>query len=193
MKIQVTKINAARSQLIEAINLFFEERDPVSIHTLVGASLQILNDHITDIGVVWDNNLILRYDSIYVNDAYRKLWHNIINEPRNFFKHADKDLEKGKLSIEFETERNEIHLLEAIRCLTIVEGKEFIFSIEFIFFFLWLGSKNPNLIKKEERDFFKNIPGIDALSVTCLKDWKKAIDLANIHQRNPGTLRLSNK
>lgn len=190
MKIQVTKIDAARSQLIEAINLFFEERDPVSIHTLVGASLQILNDHITDIGVVWDNNLILRYDSIYVNDDYRKLWHNLINEPRNFFKHADKDLEKGKLSIEFETERNEIHILEAIRCLTIVEGKEFVFSIEFVFFFLWLGSKNPNLIKKEERDFFKNIPGIDALSVTCLNDWKKAIDLANIRQRNQGKLRI---
>lgn len=41
---QITKIGAARSQLTEAINSFFEERDPVSIHTLIGAALQILND-----------------------------------------------------------------------------------------------------------------------------------------------------
>ena len=30
MKISVSKIAAAKSQLLEAINLFFEERDPIS-------------------------------------------------------------------------------------------------------------------------------------------------------------------
>ena len=69
MKITVTKIGAARSQLIEAIHLFFEDRDPVSIHTLVGASLQILNDHITDVGEVWDNNLMFHFDTIYCVDG----------------------------------------------------------------------------------------------------------------------------
>jgi len=52
--------------------LFFEQRDPVSIHTLVGASLQILHDHIDDVGIVWDENLFLHKDTIYIKDEYRK-------------------------------------------------------------------------------------------------------------------------
>jgi hypothetical protein len=69
MKITVTKIGAARSQLIEAIHLFFEDRDPVSIHTLLGASLQILNDHFTDVGAVWDDNLMYHFNTIYCVDG----------------------------------------------------------------------------------------------------------------------------
>jgi hypothetical protein len=102
VKITVTKIGAARSQLIEAIRLFFEQRDPVSIHTLVGASLQILHDHIDDVSIVWDKNLFLHKDTIFIKDEYRKEWHAKVNEARNFFKHADRDLRDGKTIIEFE-------------------------------------------------------------------------------------------
>lgn len=114
MKINITKIGAARSQLLEAINLFFEEHDPVSIHTLVGASLQILNDHISDRGRVWDNNLILHDEAIYIKEGYRKYWHDKLNEAKNFFKHADRDLKIGKSTIEFETDLNQIFIFEAI-------------------------------------------------------------------------------
>ncbi len=41
---KVNKIEAARRQLVEAITLFFERRDPIAIHTLIGASHQILYD-----------------------------------------------------------------------------------------------------------------------------------------------------
>jgi len=89
MKIPITKIGAARAQLIEAINLFFEERDPISIHALVGNSLQILNDHF-DIKDVWDNNLTLHYNNMFVKEEHRKFLYNKINEARNFFKHLIK-------------------------------------------------------------------------------------------------------
>ena len=177
MKVNVTKIGAARSQLIEAINLFFEERDPVSIHTLVGASIQILNDHITDIGDVWDNNLIHHYNTIYINDDSRKIWNSKINEAKNFFKHADRDLREGKISIEFETDLNNFSIFEAIRCLKVVEGEDYVFSIEFSTFIAWLCLKYPNLLKAGDDSFLK-MPGAEDFSVMRLKDWGELIRLA---------------
>ena len=84
MKICVSKIQAARRQLLEAINLFFEERDPVAVHTLVGASLNILHDHF-DIDAAWDSNLMLHPESIYIKDEYRKEWLTLIRDAKNFF------------------------------------------------------------------------------------------------------------
>lgn len=173
MKVNVTKIDAARSQLIEAIKLFFEDRDPVSIHTLVGASLQILNDHITDIGEVYDNNLIFHYKTIYIKDEFRKLWNSKMNESKNFFKHADKDLKGGKLSIEFETTLNEFNIIEAIRCLRIVERDDFIYSIELKIFTSWFLLKYPQLLKQEVHDVPVELPYKENFPVANLKEWNE--------------------
>jgi hypothetical protein len=67
MKIVIPKIGAARRQLLEAINLFFEERDPVSVHTRVSASLGILHDYF-DTDAAWNSNLMLHPESIYIKD-----------------------------------------------------------------------------------------------------------------------------
>ena len=40
----ITKLEAARRQLESAIFLYFEEKDPVSIHTLTAAAYNILRD-----------------------------------------------------------------------------------------------------------------------------------------------------
>lgn len=168
MKINVTKLSAARSQLIEAINLFFEERDPVSIHTLASAALQILNDHVSA-DEIWKTDLLLHYDSIYIKEDMRKLWNKRINEAKNFFKHADKDLKDGKISIEFETNLNELIILEAIRCLKIIEGNNFINSTEFIIFTSWYTIKHPDLFSQEIQTMISNFsPLSDSLS-----DWKE--------------------
>ena len=150
MKITVSKIAAAKSQLLEAINLFFEERDPISIHTLTCAALQILHDHFDDVGQVWDHNLIFHYDSIYIKDEYRKDYAEHVHKVRNFFKHADRDLKAGKTSIEFNTEENAFYILEAARCLRIVEGSNYVFHPEFRAFICWYGLKYPNHFKDEE-------------------------------------------
>ena len=117
MKITVSKIAAAKSQLLEAINLFFEERDPISIHTLTCVALQILHDHFDHVGQVWD---------------------------------ADRDLKAGKTSIEFNTEENAFYILEAARCLRIVEGSNYVFHPEFRAFICWYGLKYPRHFKDEE-------------------------------------------
>ncbi|MBX3330464.1 MAG: hypothetical protein KF722_08690 [Nitrospira sp.] len=147
MKIAVSKIAAAKSQLLEASNLFFEERDPVSIHTLTCAALQILHDHFEDIGQVWDHNLIFHYDLIYIKDEYRKQYFDKAREAANFFKHTDRDLKTGKTSIEFNTEENAFYIFEASRCLRIIEGSNYVFHPEFRAFVCWLGLKYPNWFK----------------------------------------------
>jgi hypothetical protein len=178
MKVNVTKVGAAQSQLIEAITLFFEDRDPVSIHTLVGAALQILNDHINDKEVVRDNNLICHYNTYFIKDEHRKFWNKKVNETRNFFKHADNDLKDGKISIEFETDLNAFNILEAIRCFKVIKGNEHIFPIEFNIFFLWFCKKYPSIVKKEARDFFDNIPYSDHFQANDLNIWLEVLRFA---------------
>jgi hypothetical protein len=43
-KIKISKLEAARRQVETAIRIYFANGDPVSIHTLAAASLQILVD-----------------------------------------------------------------------------------------------------------------------------------------------------
>lgn len=68
MKIKITKMHSAILQLKEAIKLFFEERDPVSIHTLSSAALQIINDHIKTL----DYNTAIHPNSPYIREEHRK-------------------------------------------------------------------------------------------------------------------------
>ena len=43
-KLKLSKLDCARRQLEMAIELYFMERDPVSVHTLIGAVRQLLTD-----------------------------------------------------------------------------------------------------------------------------------------------------
>ena len=114
MKITVTKISAARSQLIQAIRLFFEEGDPVSIHTLAGASLEILNDHFTDQVNVADNLFIFHKYAPFIKEERRQEIRKIERSAQNFFKHADKDLQQGVTSFEFQTNINNFFIFGAL-------------------------------------------------------------------------------
>ncbi len=172
MKLKVTKIGAAKSQLLEAINLFFEERDPVSIHTLVGAALDVLNDHITDKGLVWDHNLFFHQDSIYIKDEYRKEFQTIVRKNKNFFKHADRDLKKGITETEFDPSVNEFYIFEAIRTLGALEPNYW--PAEFRVFVSWFMIEHPNLIKNSEEDFLNTLQSI---ALKTKRDYKKAIDM----------------
>lgn len=43
-KLKISKLDAAKRQLETAIRLYFNEADPISIHTLAGAAHTILSD-----------------------------------------------------------------------------------------------------------------------------------------------------
>jgi hypothetical protein len=73
--LKLNKMEVAERQLKEAINLFFEQRDCVSIHTLATAAYQVLYDmrkksHSYD--DLKDTNII--------KDEYRKQWNAYLTE-----------------------------------------------------------------------------------------------------------------
>ncbi len=82
----VTKIDAARRQLITAIRLFFDGGDPVSVYTLASNAWEVIDVLCTSAGV--DSFSKQARENL---PAGRTLKY-YINEPcRNFFKHAQQD------------------------------------------------------------------------------------------------------
>jgi len=87
---EVEKFKAAEEQLITAIDLFFNNKSEISVHTLVRAAHEIFDklcEHKNlQRGVVYEGMK-------GISDEKKKLVFNKINEAKNFFKHADKDPE----------------------------------------------------------------------------------------------------
>lgn len=84
MKLQISKEYAARSQLETAIDLFIDDCDPISIHSLAKNSVGILRDL---------NKANGRSDPLLdvIKPELRKEWLSVTEKPRNFFKHANVD------------------------------------------------------------------------------------------------------
>lgn len=103
----VSKLDAARRQLETAVNLYFHEGDPVSIHTLTSTAYEVLRD-IND-----GQSMIKDWMKDYIRPEVLKEFRDKVNEGQNFFKHADRDAEKTLI---FEPETTQIWLMDA--CLT---------------------------------------------------------------------------
>jgi hypothetical protein len=91
-KIEIPKLEAAHRQLQCAIELWFLDKDEVSVHTLLAAAYQIIDDVNEKRGNLRDN--LFRPDKI--KPEYHRQWADMIRAPSNFFKHADRDPE-GKI------------------------------------------------------------------------------------------------
>lgn len=100
MNYKITKIEAAKKQLETAVILYFNDKDFISIHTLVGAAKSILEGlyKATD-------NKKTQYQFICDLSKDKKLRKELcdgINYCQNFFKHAGKDpYESFDYKIEF--------------------------------------------------------------------------------------------
>lgn len=82
---KIDKLQVAARQLREAILLFFEQRDPVAIHTLAAPAHQILVDLAAAAGLP-----NLKANPVVPSDKKKALV-NLINQAPNFLKHADRD------------------------------------------------------------------------------------------------------
>ncbi|MFZ6049397.1 hypothetical protein ACFW0H_25150 [Pseudomonas sp. CR3202] len=114
MKITLTKLDVAERQLLTAINLFFQEQDAVSIHTLSEAASQVLHDFGRSRGV----KSIFR-DSDKIRPDKKKEFLYYLFKFRNFFKHADKDVHEV---YEFEEDINIFSLLDAVKVHRSIKG-----------------------------------------------------------------------
>jgi hypothetical protein len=107
-KEQVTKLEAAQRQLTVATELFFRDADPVSVHTLVAASYNIIRDLSKHRGA--PDMVVKGFLLTTVSKAQRKEVAKWLNSFENFFKHADHD-PNGE--IEFSAGITEAMLIDA--------------------------------------------------------------------------------
>ena len=105
-KIKVDKLSAARRQLGAAIRMWFQDEDPVAIHTLALASTQVICDLLRHRG----QPDFLRKNP-RVRPERRAEYARTVKASANFFKHADEDPNDEQ---EFNPEVNDFQLLECL-------------------------------------------------------------------------------
>lgn len=109
----VTKSQAANHQLCTAIRLFFEDRDPIAVHTLACAAREIYEKHCGKAGVERMLDHIKASNPKYT----QKQIMDLINAARNFFKHDGTSLDD---IIEFSDEMNDFALFSACHDCTML-------------------------------------------------------------------------
>jgi hypothetical protein len=127
--VSVTNIEAARRQLRTAIQLFFQDGDAVSVHTLVGAAREIFEKHCQKegLGGVFDFPASART----VGDIRQT--RIAMNAARNFFKHS---AARADDSISFEDSANDAQLY--IACFDCVALSPAEYPAEVHAFMLWI-------------------------------------------------------
>ena len=103
-----TKIEAARQQLSAAIELFFTTENPIAVHTLTAAAYNVLKDLAKRQGLEYPFLKNGYLDSLPERER-AETW-AFLNNPENFFKHADRDPDK---TLEFNTDLTELLILDA--------------------------------------------------------------------------------
>jgi hypothetical protein len=163
----VSKCEVATRQLRAAIRLYFEDAEPLAIHTLAGAAHGLLRDLLrrrasppsshVEAGVASDK---VAFVAKMVGDA------------KNFFKHADRDPE-GVLS--FNTDWTDFLLYDAIAMhvrLTLELTRED------LFFIMWITAKYPTVLLLDEltegridelRQVFPKLASVDVQKRTFLR------------------------
>lgn len=133
--VKITKLDAAKRQLQTAVRLYFNDEDPISICTLTRAAheiISVLNEKHGKSTMIMSDKLIV--------DKYKEEFRKIMNAPKNFFKHADKD-PAGIL--DFNPEENEFFLLDGCENYEILTGEK---VPHFIIYRNWFYAKYPEVI-----------------------------------------------
>ena len=127
----LTKLDVAKRQLRTALELWFADGDPVSIHALVYAAHEITHRLYRNAG-----GKDLLFDSSVVKDEYRSEFAKLLKEDANFFKHPDKDINETR---QFNPLANDLFL---IMTTTGIQRLGEVGDVESAFMF-WLYLHNP--------------------------------------------------
>lgn len=138
----LTKIDAARRQLVTAIKLFFAEGDTVSVFSLAANAWEIVDALCCRSGV----ESLSRQTQGNLR-AGEKLKRDYINEPyRNFFKHADRDPDA---SVDFNERDAEAVMMLAVEDYLQLRGAA---PIEFQVYQAWYLARHPHAVAEEKAD-----------------------------------------
>jgi hypothetical protein len=137
----LTKFDVAERQLNQAVLMFFDEQDPVSVHTLAEAAAQVLYD----IRALTGASSIGR-DSDLIRPEYKKEWLALLFSSRNFFKHADRDSDATHT---FKEEFNHYSLFDAVNMYLSAKKA---WTPESMIYVAWFVTMYPQTVK-EGTDF----------------------------------------
>jgi hypothetical protein len=153
----VTKLDAARRQLQTAIELWIDDRDPISVHTLAYAAYQVIHDlnHHA-------KGPTLLLDSEFVKPSRRQEFINAVKSAAVFFKHADartKGKKKGKptpsSSIDFNPLMSESFFAYSILGIEHLKQERTDHEVTFM---VWYTVQHPQLVEIDamlrHKDFF---------------------------------------
>jgi hypothetical protein len=107
-ELALTKLEAAKRQLETAIRLYFEDSDPVSIHTLTAAAYQVIEDLDSkrrSTGTIVKDQLV-----DYLTREDSQILRHKIREAENLFKQADRDPDA---TLPFRPRKTELRLVDA--------------------------------------------------------------------------------
>jgi hypothetical protein len=153
----IGKIDIARRQISEGVRLFFDERDPVVIHTIIASAHQVLIDIGTRKGI---KSAVKNTETLRSEELQRHL--KTINYPFNFFKHADRDAD-GMINIGPLKRFTSDFIMDAIVMLQQIAGD---IPIEAKVFWSWFVSKYP-----QEFDNCSEDGEIKKMQQQRLSDW----------------------
>jgi hypothetical protein len=149
-RMNITKLDAAKSQLATAILLYFEDCDPVSVHTLVMAAGEIIDRLCESKGTPAMREQFFAM----IKPERRKEFVRRLNEARNFFKHAQ---EPNAVLEDFSDEYNLVGIIMAVYGLGLL-GVE---MLETRIFTAWSWVVNPGLMGTPPEKLF---PAFSSLS-----------------------------
>jgi hypothetical protein len=133
----ITKLDAAKAQVATAIWLYFEDRDPISVHTLVVAAGEIIDRICDSKGTLsMRSGLLARI----VPDR-RKEVIAALNKAANFFKHASSSKPNQVLK-DFSDDRNLLGILMAADGLRLLSVE----MVETRMFAAWVAIVEPHLM-----------------------------------------------
>jgi hypothetical protein len=159
----VSKLDAARRQLATAIELWFHEKDQVSILALSFAAYEVIHSLSKKQGRVQP----LIFDTKMVPRKFRQLLSQKIKKVPNFFKHADQD--DPSETVELKPAMAEIFFVFSLVGLSSMSIPNNDYESAFWLFFL---IHKPTMITEFGREMIaKNFP-VDTLS--NIREWPKS-------------------
>ena len=107
-QIKISKLDSAKRQLETLIRLYFQNGDPVSIHTLCSAAYTVIKDINEKRG--GSPMLVLGILKVMVKPDKEREVRQLLKQAENFFKHADRDHDE---TLDFNPKQTDILILDA--------------------------------------------------------------------------------
>ena len=149
-ELELNKTNVARRQLETAIELFFREQDPVSIHTLTAAAYEVLADVARGRGQRM--NLAEQLETLFPEEVANKLA-RLMRKPQNFFKHAERDV---NASITFKPKQTADLLLDACTKFPEIAGYSTSAMTVFVYWYV-INNDLPYKMTADQKSAFENL------------------------------------